>query len=179
MNVSDQVKLLKMSKIDNRESTDSLVAKIRAGIQACLQLDIMKDLPDFLSVDAEDNPYMYTSGDITFIDDRCVNVVYFEQKRSVRSPLYCGALYIDSENSALVQARIEINPKYIKEATRIFVVRQAPKINLTTQKVVYTISYKPWKGTYYIHHIRGDLYFKMKRKRFSLATLLCILGSRW
>jgi hypothetical protein len=58
----------------------------------------MKDLPDFLSVDAEDNPYMYTSGDITFIDDRCVNVVYFEQKRSVRSPLYCGALYIDSEN---------------------------------------------------------------------------------
>lgn len=168
MNVSDQVKLLKMSKIDNRESTDSLVAKIRAGIQACLQLDIMKDLPDFLSVDAEDNPYMYTSGDITFIDDRCVNVVYFEQKRSVRSPLYCGALYIDSENSALVQARIEINPKYIKEATRIFVVRQAPKINLTTQKVVYTISYKPWKGTYYIHHIRGDLYFKMKRKRFFL-----------
>ena len=173
MNVSDQVKLLKMSKIDNRESTDSLVAKIRAGIQACLQLDIMKDLPDFLSVDAEDNPYMYTSGDITFIDDRCVNVVYFEQKRSVRSPLYCGALYIDSENSALVQARIEINPKYIKEATRIFVVRQAPKINLTTQKVVYTISYKPWKGTYYIHHIRGDLYFKMKRKRmlFSNPTL--------
>ena len=173
MNVSDQVKLLKMSKIDNRESTDSLVAKIMAGIQACLQLDIMKDLPDFLSVDAEDNPYMYTSGDITFIDDRCVNVVYFEQKRSVRSPLYCGSLYIDSENSALVQARIEINPKYIKEATRIFVVRQAPKINLTTQKVVYTISYKPWKGTYYIHHIRGDLYFKMKRKRmlFSNPTL--------
>lgn len=79
MNVSDQVKLLKMSKIDNRESTDSLVAKIRAGIQACLQLDIMKDLPDFLSVDAEDNPYMYTSGDITFIDDRCVNVVYLSR----------------------------------------------------------------------------------------------------
>ena len=50
----------------------------------------MKDLPDFLSVDAEDNPYMYTSGDITFIDDRCVNVVYFEQKRSVRSPLIVG-----------------------------------------------------------------------------------------
>lgn len=170
VNVSDQVKLLKMSKIDNRESTDSLVAKIRAGIQACLQLDIMKDLPDFLSVDAEDNPYVYTSGDITFIDDRCVNVVYFEQKRSVRSPLYCGALYIDSENSALVQARLEINPKYIKEATRIFVVRQAPKINLTTQKVVYTISYKPWKGTYYIHHIRGDLYFKMKRKRFFFSN---------
>ena len=58
-------------------------------------------------------------------------------------------------------------------STRIFVVRQAQKVNLTTQKVVYTISYKPWNGTYYIHHIRGDLYFKMKRKRvfFSNPTL--------
>lgn len=170
---SDQVKLLKMSRIDNRESTDSLVAKIRAGIQACLHLDVIKNLPDFLDVDAPDNPYVYTSGDITFIDDRCVNVIYFEQKRGIKAPLYCGALYIDSENSALVQARIEIQPKYIKDATRIFVARQAQKVNLTTQKVVYTLSYKPWNGTYYIHHIRGDLYFKMKRKRvfFSNPTL--------
>ena len=172
-NAFDQVKLLKMSRIDNRESTDSLVAKIRAGIQACLQLDIMKDLPDFFSVDELNNPYVYTSGDITFIDDRCVNVVYFEQRHDVKEPLYCGALYIDSENGALVQARIEMQPKYIKKATRIFVVRQAPKVNLTAQKVVYTISYKPWNGTYYIHHIRGDQYFRMKRKRaFSSNPIL-------
>ncbi|WP_294609078.1 carboxypeptidase-like regulatory domain-containing protein [uncultured Bacteroides sp.] len=172
-NAFDQVKLLKMSRIDNRESSDSLVAKIRAGIQACLQLDIMKDLPDFFSVDELNNPYVYTSGDITFIDDRCVNVVYFEQKSDVKEPLYCGALYIDSENGALVQARIEMQPKYIKKATRIFVVRQAPKVNLTAQKIEYTISYKPWNGTYYIHHIRGDQYFRMKRKRaFSSNPIL-------
>jgi len=172
-NLSDQVKLLKMSRIDNRESSDTLVTKMRAGIQACLQLDVMKELPDFLSVDAEDNPYVYTSGDITFIDDRCVNVVYFEQKPEIKGPLYCGALYIDAENNALVQARIEIQPKYIKDATRIFVVRQAQRVNLTAQKVVYTITYKPWNGTYYIHHIRGDLYFKMKKKRvlFSNSTV--------
>ena len=172
-NAFDQVKLLKMSRIDNRESSDSLVAKIRAGIQACLQLDIMKDLPDFFSVDELNNPYVYTSGDITFIDDRCVNVVYFEQKSDVKEPLYCGALYIDSETGALVQARIEMQPKYIKKATRIFVVRQAPKVNLTAQKIEYTISYKPWNGTYYIHHIRGDQYFRMKRKRaFSSNPIL-------
>lgn len=171
--VLDQVKLLKMSRMDNRESTDSLIAKIRAGIQACLQLDIMKDLPDFLSVDAEDNPYTYTSGGITSIDDRCINVVSFEQKQGVKEPLYCGELYIDSENGALLQARIEMQPRYIKKTTRIFVVRQAPSVNLTAQKVVYTISYKLWRGTYYIHHIRGDLFFKMKKKRtlFSSPTL--------
>lgn len=164
-NASDQVKLLKMSRIDNRETSDSLTAKIRAGIRACLQLDIMKDLPDFFSVDEENNPYIYTSGDITFIDDRPVNVVFFEQSAGVKDPLYCGELYIDAENSALLQARIEIQPRYIKKATPIFIVRQAKKVNLTAHKVVYTISYKPWNGTYYIHHIRGDQYFKLKKKR--------------
>lgn len=162
----DQVKLLKMSQIDNRESTDSLIAKIRSGVEACLQLDIVKNLPDFLSLESSSDLYVYTSGDVVSIDDRIAYMVCFEQRRGVKEPLFCGELYIDSENNALLQARFEIQPKNIKAATRTFVVRQAPKIKLTTQKIAYTVSYKPWKGTYYIHHIRGDLYFKMKRKRF-------------
>ena len=38
------------------------------------------------------------------------------------------------------------------------------------QKVVYTISYKPWQGTYYIHHIRGDLHFKVKRTKMLFGS---------
>ena len=169
----DQVKLLKMSKIDNREQTDSVLAKISSGVEACLQLDIMKNLPDFLLLESGEELYTYTSGDIVSVDDRTANVVYFEQKRGVKEPLFCGELYIDSENSALLRARFEIHPRYVKAATRLFVIRQAPKIKLTTEKLVYTVSYKPWNGTYYVHHIRGDLYFKMKRKRmlFSNPTL--------
>lgn len=166
----DQVKLLKMHRINNREKTDSLIAKIRAGIQACLQLDIMKNLPDFFSFDSPDNAYVYTSGDVTYMDNRSVNVVYFKQRSDIKGPLHCGELYIDAENGALLQARFEIQPKYIKQATRLFVVRQAQKVNLTTQKIVYTVSYKPWNGTYYVHHIRGDLYFKMKKKRWLISN---------
>ena len=163
----------KMSKIDNREQTDSVLAKISSGVEACLQLDIMKNLPDFLLLESGEELYTYTSGDIVSVDDRTANVVYFEQKRGVKEPLFCGELYIDSENSALLRARFEIHPRYVKAATRLFVIRQAPKIRLTTEKLVYTVSYKPWNGTYYVHHIRGDLYFKMKRKRmlFSNPTL--------
>lgn len=163
---SDQIKMLKMNKINNRERSDSLVAKIRAGIQACLLLDIMKNLPDFLLVDKGDySPYTYSSGDVTSIDNRCVDVVCFKQREDVKEPLHCGELYIDSDNGALLQARIEIQPKYIKEATPIFVAKQAQYAKLTTQKVEYTVSYKQLNGVYYVSHIRGDLYFKMKRKR--------------
>lgn len=167
---SDQVKLLKMSRIDNREKTDSVVAKIRSGVEACLQLDIMKHIPDFLSLETNGELYVYTSGDIVFVDDRCANVIYFEQRQGIGEPLFCGELYIDSENSALLRARFEVQPKYIKEATGRFVIRQTQKVRLTTQKIVYTVSYKPWNGIYYVHHIRGDLFFRMKRKRISFSN---------
>lgn len=170
---SDQVKLLKMNRIDNRETEDSLFTKIKSGVDACLQLDIIKNIPDFLSPESGDNLYMYTSGDIVSVDNRNAHVVCFEQKRGIKEPLFCGELYIDSENSALLQAKFEIQPKYIKDATRLFVIRQAPKLRLTTQKIIYTVSYKQWNGLYYIHHIRGDLYFKIKKKRalFGKPTL--------
>lgn len=162
--VSDQVKLLKMSKIDNREKTDSVIAKIRSGVEACLELDLVKKIPDFLQLESSSEFYTYTSGNVVFVDDRMANIVYFEQKHGVKDPLFCGELYIDSENHALLQARFEIQPKYIKKATRTFVLRQAHKTRLSPHKITYTVSYKPWNGTYYVHHIRGDLYFKIKKR---------------
>lgn len=38
------------------------------------------------------------------------------------------------------------------------------------QELTYTISYKPWNGTYYINHVRGDLHFKVKQKRQWLGS---------
>ena len=80
----------------------------------------MKNLPDFLLLESGEELYTYTSGDIVSVDDRTANVVYFEQKRGVKEPLFCGELYIDSENSALLRARFEIHPRYVKAATRLF-----------------------------------------------------------
>ena len=55
---------VKMSKIDNREQTDSVLAKISSGVEAGLQLDIMKNLPDFLLLESGEELYTYTSGEI-------------------------------------------------------------------------------------------------------------------
>ena len=48
---------------------------------------------------------------MTVIDNRLVNVISFRQNKGIKEPLYCGELYIDAENNALVQARLEINPR--------------------------------------------------------------------
>lgn len=168
--VSDQVKLLKMSRMSNVEAKDSLLVKIRSGIQACFQMDLIKDMPSFLIPDTDNNPYSYTSEGVTVLDNRMVDVVRFEQKKEVTEPLFCGELYLDSDTHALMQARIEVHPKYVKNAAGMFVERRTRNVRMIPQKVIYTLFYQPWQGTYYIHHIRGDLHFKVKRGKAFLGS---------
>lgn len=169
--LGDQVKLLKKSLIANKGMRDTLMAKISAGIDACLQLDFMKQLPDFLIPnESYDYPYVYTSGKSTTIDERLVNVVCFEQRRGIEHPLYKGELYIDDQNGALLQANIEIHPQFVNKAVDMLVVRQARILKTIPQKVTYTVTYKPWNGKYYINHIRGDLFFKVKKRNQWLGS---------
>lgn len=159
----DRVELLKMRNIISTNAKDSIMAKIKAGIDACLLLDIVKNVPDFLEMNA--NEYEFISTGITSIDDRMVNVVYFKQKAEVDQPCYCGELYIDSENYALIGAQFEINPKYIKETTNTFVERKSKGMKVTPQKISYSLAYKRWNGRYYINYVRGDLHFKLKNDK--------------
>lgn len=162
---SDQVKLLKMRRISNRFEKDTVIAKMKSGINACLMLDIIRDMPDFLLPEENEKSYTYVPTDITIIDDRLTNVIYFEQKPGVNQPLYRGELYIDAENDALVRASFELHPEYIEKATDMLVEKKSKGLSITPQKVTYTISYKAYNGIYYIHHIRGDLHFRIKKRK--------------
>lgn len=161
---SDQVKLLKMRRIDDWSEQDTLLPKMKSGVNSCLLLDLMKgDIHAFLDP-AEDSPYRYTHTDITTIDDRRVNVISFEP-RYRGDVLYQGELYIDAENQALLQANFEIDPDCIDEATEIFLVKKNRRFNMAAQRIAYTVSYKPLNGVYYVNHVRGDLHFRVKRKK--------------
>lgn len=159
----DRVELLKMRNITSRNEKDSVMAKIKAGIDASLSLDIIKSDPDFL--DQFNNEYEFLSTGITTIDDRSASIIYFKQKEDVQQPYYCGELYIDNDNFALLGAQFEINPKYVKSAESIFVVRKSRGMKVIPQKIVYNLQYKRWNGHYYINYVRGDLYFKIRSHR--------------
>lgn len=161
----DQAKLVKMRRIINKQMTDTILPKMKSGIESCLLLDVMKNPPDFLG-DEREAYYTFTHTDISVIDNRRVNVISFEQKEYIKDPLYKGKLYIDAENSALVEAHFKINPKYIEKATNLFIEKVNSKIKLSLQSVEYIITYRPaGDGIYYINHIRGDIRFNVKRKK--------------
>jgi len=161
---NDQVKLLKMRKYKNVHEKDTVITKIKSGPQGSLMLDMVKNLPDFLEVHAPNNPYLYAHSDIIVIDNRLANVISFEQRADLRLPLYKGEIYIDNDNDALLMVRFEIHPDYVEKATSMFVERKSKGVNIKSRKIVYTVSYKPWNGTYYINHIRGDLHFHIRKK---------------
>jgi hypothetical protein len=159
----DQMKILKMRKITNQSIKDTFLLKMKAGPDAMLVLDIVKSVPDFLEIN-DDNQYNYSKTDMTVIDSHLAHVVSFEQKESNPDPLYKGKLYVDAVNSALLHAELEVNPKYIGKAESLFIAKRGKNVQIKPQQVLYSVSYKQIDGKYYINHLRGDLFFKMKMK---------------
>lgn len=166
---SDQIKLLKMRRISNEAERDTLITKFKSGINASLLLDIIKFLPEFLSED-ERHKYNFISSDITVVNDRIANVIYFEQKKEIRDPLYRGELYIDSKNDALLMAKFEINPRYVEKSADMFIIKKSRNLKIKPEHVSYTVTYQPFNGRYHINHIRGDLYFKVRKKKQILGS---------
>ncbi len=160
---TDQVKMLKMRTIVNKNETDTLVTKFKSGINACLMLDLVKNIPDFLELD-DKNPYVYVHSDITVIDDRLAYVISFEQAPYINEPFYKGEIYVDKENHALLATRFEVNPALVEKAASQYISKKSRNIQITPQKITYSVSYKQWNGTYYVNHIRGDLHFKVRKK---------------
>ncbi|MDU1903338.1 MAG: carboxypeptidase-like regulatory domain-containing protein [Dysgonomonas sp.] len=162
----DHAKLLKMRIVNKKNDKDTVVIKMKSGIYSILQLDIMKNIPEFILPENRVF-YNYVHTDITVIDGRQVNVIAFEPKESIKEPLFKGEIYVDAENSALIKAYFEIPPRYIKKVTSQFIEKRAKGINISPEKISYQVTYKPSNGKYYVNHIRGDLFFRVKKRLFS------------
>ena len=68
---------------------------------------------------------------------------------------------------ALVQICFRIHPDHIKKAT--LVKEQGKYIKISPQSAEYTLSYRQWGSRYYVSHVRGDLNFKVKKKKSWLS----------
>jgi len=160
---SDQVMLLKARNITNIDRNDTLVLKLKAGVQSVIELDIMKNLPDFLDPEFIDE-YEFTNADLLYRNGRGVFAVEFRQKEHVRGPLFMGIIYIDQEHMAVIEADFEINPRYINQAQHHFVTKRNPNYISNIERASYTINYQYFNARYHLNHIRGELKLKFRRK---------------
>ena len=170
--ISDQVKQLKNNRLSFRSEEDSLIAKISGGIGSSLTLDIMQHLPIFLYPESSRYECVYFFSDITWMEDRCTYVIHFRPTKTAKENFYRGEIYLDAETLALVQIRFHIDSDHIEKAS--LVKEQGKYIKIDPQSAEYTLSYRQWGERYYVNHVRGDLHFKVKKKKswFSRSPVL-------
>ena len=165
----DQVKVLKQRKFINYTDKDTVMFKLKGGLAAVLQLDVVRNRPSFMRW-SQINDYKYTIRDMTMLDDHLVYVVAFSPGSEDVLPGFDGELYIDAVSLALVQAQFH----YARESLRLmkvrFVLKSNGHLNAFPVSVNYLVTYQQFNGKYYIHHILGKIGFRVKRKRLWLRS---------
>jgi hypothetical protein len=159
----DQVRLLQSRTISNVDRSDTLVLKIRAGIRSSLELDFVKNVPDFINPEYF-HEYEFTKADIVSVDGNRAYAVAFEQKDHITEPLYKGILYIDMESLAFLGADFEVHPKHIDKAHNQFLTRRNRNLRASVERASYTVSYKYYNGRYHLNHVRADLHLSYRRR---------------
>ncbi|MEZ4999877.1 MAG: carboxypeptidase-like regulatory domain-containing protein [Bacteroidales bacterium] len=162
---SDQASLFKSRKIVTTDRSDTLAIKLKAGLNACLTLDGIKNLFDFFREEDMEN-YDYRIVDIVSFDDEAAFVIEFKQKESIVGyPLFMGTVYVNTDNYGLHAAEIEINEKYISEMDEQFIPNNSKEYNIKVRKVKYRVDYRYLNGRYYLNHVRGDLEFFARQRK--------------
>jgi hypothetical protein len=159
----DQAMVLKSRHFANMDQTDTLLVKLKAGVKSSLDLDIMKNLPDFL--DPEYFFYFNFHGaDLVNLDSRSVYAIDFQQKSHVNEALYMGTVYVDKEHMAVVKAEFKLHPDYLGKITDNFVLKKGRRTSASLQNVSYQVSYRLHDGTWYLSHVRGDIGLRIRNR---------------
>lgn len=166
---TDQVRLYKSRKFIDYENIDTVLLKLKAGVNSTLRLDFIKYPLSFISPD-HFSKYHYRMTDITRYDTSMVYVIEFKQYDFIDEPFYEGKLYIDVNTLAILGADFSINQKRINKAATLFVVKKTRKLDVKPVYARYKVEYKPYFGKYYINYVRGDLKFKIRSKEKLFAN---------
>lgn len=166
---TDQIKVLKSRKMKNITLRDTLVLKLKSGLQSALLLDVMKNNSDFL-LSENFKYYNYRMVDIITYNNRTSYCIEFEQKKNVLSALYKGRIYIDTENLAIIGVEFKVNPQQITKAQNNFVIKKTKGMKIKLIDTKYLVSYRSINGKFYLSYVRAELEMKVKKKKKLFPT---------
>jgi len=162
---TDQLSVFKSRKMENIDSRDTLLFKLKAGLDACLTLDGIKNKFDFINV-ANVNDYSYHMTDIINIDNEAAYVIEFEQvDEIVDLPLFKGSIFINTDNYGVHSAEFEVNTDYIDKLASTLIKKKAKGYTVKPRRIKYKVDYRYVNNRFYLNHVRGDLEFNARKKR--------------
>ena len=123
----------------------------------------MKNSIDFLQEEFMDD-YKFQTVNVVSYNERTAHVIEFEQKEHIKTVLYKGKIYIETQTMAIIGAEFEENFKSGMSNTKKFVFKNSRHVKIKPTLAKYRVSYKKYNNRYILNHVRGDLKFKIKKR---------------
>jgi len=158
---SDQVKILKGRKSQDPGSKDTVILKLKAGLSTMLLLDVVKNMPDFLTGENTQD-YEYKMSDIVVDNGREQYAIEFSPKKGTTIPFYAGRILLDVRNLAFTWVEFYIDPEKLDMATKNFIVKKPPYMKVKVLKANYKIAFRPTRNKYYLHMIECETEFRIR-----------------
>ncbi|MDA3893389.1 MAG: carboxypeptidase-like regulatory domain-containing protein [Salinivirgaceae bacterium] len=163
-NSNNKVQIIRGRKYKNIRQSDTLLVKLRGGMDGCFRLDLIHELPDFLTEEGE-QLYDYLISDIIVWHNELVYVINFKQKEFILEPLFEGEIYLSVNDQAIIGVEFSFSKKMMRKTRNYFIVKKSRQLKIRPVSTTYKIQYAKWNGKYYTRHVRGELIFRAKKKR--------------
>lgn len=164
----DQFKILKGRKSELVNANDTVMLRLKAGLNTMLMLDVVKNPPDFMSTDYLDE-YVYRMTDIVVEDGRDNYAIEFVPRPGASpSAIYSGRIIIDINDMAFRWIEFHVSPEYLGQATNLYILRKPSNLTVKMLKANYKVAFRQTGNKYYLHMIQCETGFRIrKRKQFS------------
>lgn len=165
-----QIKVLKSRKMKNVTNEDTLVMKIKSGLQTSLVLDLVKNKSNFLDTEEQDF-YDFKMSDIVSFNNKNCYAVDFKQKEYVSDALYQGTIYIETGNLAVVGIRFRVNPSKLSKLKNSYVIKKKRGVKVRLLNTEYLVTYRQVGNKYYLNYLRAEVKMKLKKRKKMFPTL--------
>lgn len=162
--VSDRVKVFKSRKLYDVSRLDTISFRLKGGINGCLQMDIIKNRPEFLDPEFMEN-YKYYLTDISTYNNKAVYVIEFKPLPNLIHPLLEGKMIIETNSLAIVSAEFKFHSSRLSELTHRFITKGHNRTKVRPLHIEYAVNYRNINGKYYLNHTLGNLKFKVRNKK--------------
>jgi hypothetical protein len=162
LDLQDQVKIIKGRSRQDINRGDTVMLKLKAGLNTMLMLDVIKYLPDFLQ---QAGGYDYSMADIVMENERENWVIDFHPLVIFREAYYRGRIFVDIDDLSITRVEFSIDPGRLSDATRLFVVKKPSYLNVRVLEANYEVSFRNIDGKYYLHHINCETAFRVRYRK--------------
>ncbi|GAA4269747.1 carboxypeptidase-like regulatory domain-containing protein [Hyunsoonleella aestuarii] len=160
---NDNIELIKARKNTDYSKLDTIALKLQGGPFSNLYTDIIK-YPEFIFTKEDLAFYNFSFGESTQIDENLVYVVNFKQKQNIKTPLYFGKLYIDSNTLALTSAVYSLNVENKELSSQMYIRKKPRKVDVYPTEAMYRVNYRTSNGKWHYAYSNISLTFKVNWK---------------